>query len=107
MYHDKHFDPPAGSYRLRCSERRRLTVDAVLARHDCPDLAIVVKDLSAEGFAALCEAAVPIGTRFWLQLPGQQDIPSEVKWRRGKYIGCEFERGLSVRVILAIMVKAD
>lgn len=106
MYHDKDFDPPSGSYRLRCSERRRLTVNAVMARHEGPDLTITVKDLSAEGFAALSETPVPIGTRFWLQLPGQPDVPAEVKWRRGKFIGCEFERGLSVRTVLAILVKA-
>lgn len=106
MYHDKDFDPPTGSYRLRCSERRRLTIDAIIARHDAEDIPVTVRDLSAEGFAAVSEAPLPLGTRFWLQLPGQPDLPSEVKWRRGKLIGCEFEHGLSVRTVLAILVKA-
>lgn len=106
MYHDKDFDPPAGSYRLRCSERRRVSVDGVVARHDGPNLPVIIKNLSAEGFAALSEEPLAIGTRFWLQLPGLQDIPAEVKWRRGKYVGCEFEHGLSVRTVLSILVKA-
>lgn len=106
MYHDKDFDPPAGSYRLRCSERRRVAVPGLLARHDASDLPVIIKDLSAEGFAASCDEMLPIGTRFWLQLPGLHDMPGEVKWRRGKFIGCEFEHGLSVRTVLAILVKA-
>ena len=106
MYHDKDFDPPTGSYRLRCSERRRLTVKASIVRHDCPDLPVTVRDLSAAGFAAVSETPLAIGTRFWLQLPGQPDLPSEVKWRRGKLIGCEFDHGLSPRAVLAILVKA-
>ena len=106
MYHDKDFDPPAGSYRLRCSERRRVSVAAAMARHDAADVPIVIRDLSAAGFAAACQQAVPSGTRFLLQLPGLHDIPAEVKWRRGPFIGCEFEHGLSARAILSIVVKA-
>jgi hypothetical protein len=106
MFHDKDFDPPAGSYRLRCSERRRVSVAGILSRHDAPDQPIIVKDLSSEGFAAICEEKVAIGTRFWLQFPGQHDLPAEVKWRRGKFIGCEFEHGLSVRTVLAILASA-
>ena len=106
MFHDKDFDPPAGSYRLRCSERRRVKVAAVLARHDAPDIPIIVKDLSAEGFAALCDEPLAIGTRFWLQLPELHEVSAQVKWRRGKFIGCEFERGLSVRAVLAVLVRA-
>jgi hypothetical protein len=106
MYHDKDFDPPSGSYRLRCSERRRLTLQAVIARHDAPDLPIMVRNLSTEGFAASSEAAMAPGTRFWLQLPGQPELAAEVKWRRGGFIGCEFERGLSVRTVLAILSAA-
>jgi hypothetical protein len=105
MYHDKDFDPPAGSYRLRCSERRRASIDGVITRHDAPDLPVIVKDLSAEGFAALSEEPLAIGTRFWLQMADLRDIPAEVKWRRGKLLGCEFEHGLSVRAILSILVK--
>jgi hypothetical protein len=106
MYHDKDFDPPAGSYRLRCSERRRVSIAGIITQHDAADIPVIIKDLSAEGFAATCDAAPPIGTRFWLQLAGIQDIPSEIKWRRGKFIGCEFEHGLSVRAVLSILVKA-
>lgn len=106
MYHDKDFDPPAGSYRLRCSERRRVSIDGVIARHDAADLPVLIRNFSAEGFAGTCDEPIPIGTRFWLQLPGQQDIAAEVKWRRGKFLGCEFEHGLSVRTLLAILVKA-
>lgn len=106
MYHDRQFDPPAGSYRLRCSERRRVALAGLLARHEGPDVAVAIRDLSSEGFAALCEDPIAVGTRFWLQLPGQADIPAEIKWRRGKYIGCEFEHGLSVRALLAILVNS-
>ncbi|HEY0445133.1 MAG TPA: hypothetical protein VGD19_01635 [Allosphingosinicella sp.] len=107
MYHDKDFDPPAGSYRLRCSERRRLSLEAALSRHDCPNLPVVIKDLSAAGFAATCETPLAIGTRFWLQLAGHNEIAAEVKWRRGRFIGCEFEHGLSLRTVLSILVKAS
>ena len=106
MYHDKDFDPPAGSYRLRCSERRRASIEALITRHDAPDLPVIVKDLSAAGFAALCEEPLAIGTRFWLNFSELRDIPAEVKWRRGKFLGCEFDHGLSVRTILSILVKA-
>jgi hypothetical protein len=106
MYHDKDFDPPAGTYRLRCSERRRISLPGMISRHDEPDLPVIIKDLSAEGFAALLEQPLAAGTRFWLQLPQQPDIPAEVKWRRGKFIGCEFDHGLSVRSVLGILVKA-
>lgn len=105
MYHDKDFDPPAGSYRLRCSERKHISIAGIITRHDAPDLPVVVKDLSAEGFAALSEEPLAIGTRFWLQMSGLQDIPAEVKWRRGKFLGCEFEHGLSVRTLLSILVS--
>ncbi len=105
MYHDKDFDPPAGSYRLRCSERRRASIEGVITRHDAPDLPVIVKDLSPAGFAALCDEPLAIGTRFWLQLSDLHDIPAEVKWRRGKFLGCEFDHGLSVRTILSILVK--
>jgi hypothetical protein len=106
MYHDKDFDPPAGSYRLRCSERRRVSIPGVIARDQAPDLPVIVKDLSAEGFAGLCDEPLAIGTRFWLQLPGLPDIATQVKWRRGKFLGCEFDHGLSVRTILSVLVKA-
>ena len=106
MYHDKDFDPPLGSYRLRCSERRRASIEGMITRHDGPDLPVIVKDLSAAGFAALCEEPLAIGTRFWLHLSELRDIPAEVKWRRGKFLGCEFDHGLSVRMLLSILVKA-
>ena len=103
MYHDTQFDPEPGSYRVRSSERQPTSFGAILVRDGSEELAVQVSNFSRSGFLAVSELKLPSRTFLWLRLPHVGDVASEVKWCRGRFIGCEFDRGLTSRQYLAIL----
>lgn len=103
MYHDTQFDPEPGSYRVRSSERQQTSFRAVLVRDGHDDLEVQVSNFSRAGFLATSETQLASRTFLWLRLPHVGDVASEVKWCRGRFIGCEFDRGLTSRQYLTIL----
>ena len=103
MYHDTQFDPEPGSYRVRSSERQQTSFEAVLVRDDQREMIVKVSNFSRAGFLAMSETQLPPRTFLWLRLPHVGDVAGEVKWCRGRFIGCEFDRGLTSRQYLTIL----
>ena len=103
MYHDTQFDPEPGSYRVRSSERQQTSFSALLVRDGHEELTVKVSNFSRAGFLATSETQLPPRTFFWLRLPHVGDVAGEVKWCRGRFIGCEFDRGLTSRQYMTIL----
>ena len=103
MYHDTQFDPEPGSYRVRSTERQQTSFEAVLLRDGHDELIVKVSNFSRAGFLATSDTQLPPRTFLWLRLPHVGDVAGEVKWCRGRFIGCEFDRGLTSRQYLTIL----
>lgn len=77
--------------------RSDVALPARLLRDGQPELAILVRNLSAAGFMAECLAALEPGSKVVLALAGVGYIPAEIRWNLSFRIGAQFHYELSAR----------
>lgn len=49
-----------------------------------------VRNLSATGFRADCEARLPVGSCVAIDLPGLGALAAQIEWQRGDSLGAKF-----------------
>src|SRR5690348_1969927 len=65
-----------------------------------------VTDLSATGFSLWWHEETDPGKSVRLRISGMSDLTAEVRWTRGRWIGCRFDRPLSPYVFEHIAREA-
>ena len=88
-------------------ERNRLRLDASLGQADASTaIDVVLHDLSVQGFLAQTDAALPIGSKVWLDLAGVGRLAARIRWRGSSTLGCEFERAISPEALAAAIKES-
>lgn len=77
--------------------RSEVALPARLLRDGLPELAVVVRNLSAAGFMAECLVSLQPGSKVVLALAGVGYIPAEIRWNLSFRIGAQFHYELSAR----------
>ncbi len=74
----------------RASTRIDVSYDAVLITSDDHEFAVIVKDLSADGFRIQIDEEVRVGEKVFLRTRRDGDIPAQIAWTLGSEAGGMF-----------------
>lgn len=90
------------------SERRRrdlvrtdVALRAVLLRPGQPDIPVRVRNLSSAGFMAESFQPIAAGSKVVLSLAGIGEMPAEIRWNNGFWMGGLFDFEVSARELRA------
>ena len=97
---------PAPALTSRKSERVTLELGAGLRQRGGSGVSIQIVDLSVDGFRATTHLQLERGTDVWLRLPGLEAYQARVRWTKGNFIGCAFERPLHPAVLDMIVKQS-
>lgn len=83
----------------RCNLRQPVKIAAKLRESGGSKFQVTVRDIAIAGFSCDAVAAMPVGTRCWITLPGLNSFEAQVIWNDGYHIGCAFAQLLNVAVL--------
>lgn len=72
---------------------------AVLLRPDGEEIAVLITDISKDGFKLSTETQLMIGERVDLRVPKTGDVPAQIRWALGKDAGGVFLSPLPLRAL--------
>ena len=90
----------------RSSARRLLNLEAPVGPIADGDTTVLVHNLSAQGLLIESAARLAIGTEFDVSLPEGAAAHAKVKWRNGRFFGCEFSHPISKAALSAALLKS-
>ena len=59
----------------------------------------LLRDLSSQGFQLEWPASCGASSKVMIRIPGLEMLTAEVRWREGRFAGCEFAKLLSPYVL--------
>lgn len=72
---------------------------AVLLRPDGEEIAVLITDISKDGFKLSSETQLMIGERVDLRVPKTGDVPAQIRWALGSEAGGVFLAPLPLRAL--------
>lgn len=90
-------DKSASERRRRDLVRTEVSLRAVLLRPGSADVPVRVRNLSSAGFMAESFQPVPAGSKVTLSLAGIGELPAEIRWNNGFWMGGLFDFEVSAR----------
>jgi hypothetical protein len=66
---------------------------------DDREVAIVIRNVSPEGFMAVADGDLEEGCWFGVAIPGRGIVRAQVRWFDGGMFGARFERALDVKLV--------
>ncbi len=88
--------------RLRSSERRPASFDALLEGVGEADLTVTVRNLSCSGMLAASATPLRVGQFVLVRLAGLEPRPALIRWKQEDVYGFAFQRGLTGRQLLDV-----
>jgi PilZ domain len=89
----------------RSAARRLLNLETPVGPVSDGDTTVLVHNLSAEGLLIESGAGFAVGTEFDVRLP-ETAARARVKWRDGRFFGCEFSDPISKAALSAALLKS-
>ncbi|MGF1550683.1 MAG: hypothetical protein ACFBQW_09205 [Sphingomonadaceae bacterium] len=80
----------SADFKQRRSPRHEIDEISQIHRHQWHSVTVRILDLSAEGFKAVCEERLIIGSYCSLDVPGLGAQPAQVKWQLCGRFGAAF-----------------
>jgi hypothetical protein len=74
-------------------------VNSAALTPDDREVAIVIRNVSPEGFMAVAEDDLEEGSWFGVVIPGRGIVRAQVRWFEGGMFGARFEQPLDVRLV--------
>jgi hypothetical protein len=90
----------------RASSRRRLQLEAPVGARGDRRGSVVIHNLSARGVLLESDAELSLGTEFDVSLPEALAARARVRWKNGRFFGCEFLTPISKAALSAALLKS-
>ena len=94
----------ADSREIRTESRVEIPLRCDIRYGTRPWGAVILKDLSVNGFQVSCSSGWRPGAQVRLRIPGLELLPATVRWLADGKAGCSFDRPLS-RYVLEHLIK--
>ena len=84
---------------IRRGPRVSTDLKAVLLRPNGEEFAVLITDISKDGFKLSTDAQLMIGERVDLRVPKTGDVPAQIRWAQGNDAGGVFLAPLPLRAL--------
>lgn len=101
-----HFEETAGAAGTSRQPRRKLRLEAEGSTASGLSTRVLVHNVSATGLLIESEAALSVGERLEIDLPGNGATPASVVWTSGRLFGCRFEAPISRATLSAAQLRS-